>query len=94
MTYDELREAVARAMNEAALKARTENPDIPDEEYDAVQADAALATVYEALREPSEEMQRAAGRRLAWAPRADDTLYAAAWRTMLAASPLGGPGHE
>lgn len=54
MTYDELREAVARAMNEAALKARTENPDIPDEEYDAVQADAAVAVVREALRDSAD----------------------------------------
>lgn len=83
MTYEELREAVAEAIDGAASSAN----------YFA-QADAALATVREALREPSEEMQRAAGRRLVRAPRADDTIYAATWRTMLAASPLGGPGHE
>ena len=43
--------AVARAMNDAALVARTTNPDIPDEEYDAAQALAAIRVVAEVMEE-------------------------------------------
>lgn len=48
-------ERVAVAMNDAALTARTQNPDIPDEEYDAAQALAAIRCVAEATRRAGAE---------------------------------------
>lgn len=92
MSPEELRDAMVRAMNEAALKARTENPDISDEEYDAVQADAALAVVREAMREPSDDMLTAIESVQVAGDFAIEVESRAIYAAMLAASPLREPG--
>jgi hypothetical protein len=79
MTPDELREAVARAIEDADQTLR------PLPEWRLAVADAALAVVREALREPTHKMLTASY----FGDNAQEM-----WVAMLAASPLGGPGHE
>ncbi len=98
MTADELVKAVVTAMNAAAVAAYKQNPGIPDEEYDAVKARAAIRAVHEAMRELSAEMVSAFHK--AEAEDADVGVFAdtvrqnnerlcrAVWPAMLAASPL------
>ena len=81
MTPDELREAVARAIESADQTLR------PLPEWRLAMADAALSTVREALQQPTPEML------LAWARLQNDASAIDDWRAMLAASALGG-GHE
>jgi hypothetical protein len=87
MTPAELREKVARAIESADQTLR------PLPEWRLAMADAALAVVREAMREPTPEMLKAAHREedlcaihnYGGSPRVEDT-----WAIMLAASPLGG----
>jgi hypothetical protein len=93
--YQALRQAVARAIYEFDHKGMRnvwhwdnagldiEHPGVRDAYLR--RADAALAAVREALREPSEAML-AAG----YAARSDDALTEEIWRAMFAASALGG----
>lgn len=95
MTPDKLREAVARAISASHFKWER---DVEPEVWDVHRhmADAALRVVREALREPSEAMLTA-GLSPLWnmsgsEPQGEDATET--WRAMLAASALGGPGHE
>lgn len=96
--YEALREAMARAIYESDHKGlrnvwHWDNAGL-DIEHPGVReaylkrADAALAVVREALREPSEAMI------FAGEDVPKPRLFSPVWRAMLAASPLGGPGHE
>jgi hypothetical protein len=87
MTREELREAVARAIDNADQTLR------PLPEWRLALADAALAAVRDALREPTMEMLKAAHHEeeqcaihnYGGSPRVEDI-----WAIMLAASSLGG----
>lgn len=91
MTPDELSEAVARALVEEDQYLRGMD------EWSLAMADAALAVVREALREPMPEMLKAAHHEedqcaihnYGGSPRVEDI-----WRVMFDKSALGGPGHE
>jgi hypothetical protein len=90
MTPEELREKVARAMFArsplySGLQWEAVNPLTRDMWLG--DADAALAVVREAMREPSREMVIAALDR----PASDDLMYYGVWTAMLAASPLREP---
>jgi hypothetical protein len=92
VTKDELREKAARAMREVwrdqcdVREVTSEWPNIERGEQIGWidQADAALAVVREALREPTREMMAARQTSLV------SSDPAAEWRAMFAASPLGG----
>ena len=86
MTHDELREKVSRAI--AAIEA---NGPATDWEIWLPEADAAIATVREALREVTVEMETAAPARRQPYGKGDVTMYPSIWRAMLAASPLTDP---
>lgn len=85
MTPAELREKVARAISDATL----DWADDPVEIWDShrMAADAALAVVRAAMREPDAGMLDACLTRDA----TEDDLYMAIWRAMFDASPLGDP---
>ncbi len=94
MTHDELREKVARALFAATweeqLLGALRWEDCKDEHAQWLErADAALAAVREALREPTLEMVVSAN---GYVPRDPGNSGAAHhWRAMLAASPLADP---
>jgi hypothetical protein len=85
MTHDELVERVARAMAKDA-----------NDHFDQVRlfymkrATAAIAAVYEAMKEPTPEMERASALTVEVPPNAARITQwgANAWPAMLAASPL------
>jgi hypothetical protein len=93
VTPEELREKVARAMFAATVNdAEHIRGFLSFEEQSGylqthyrMQADAAIAAVREAMREPNAEMVTAAYRTVGHSRSA-----AAIWQSMLAASPLGG----
>ena len=76
MTPEELREAVAREM-----------PEVLGPTHRLILADAALAAVREALREPTREMHM--GAQSTTGAIITRKHSAEIWRAMLAASPLG-----
>lgn len=86
MTPEELREAAAQAI---APPGRWPFMDEEDRAYYRARAGDALRVVREALREPSDGMWEAGRSQLL----AGEGVLKI-WRAMLAASPLGGPGHE
>jgi erythromycin esterase-like protein len=81
MSPAELRKAVARAIVTAYGF-----PNEAPHEADFLAADAALAVVREAMRDPTQAMLQSCLDRNG----SDDDLYTQIWRAMLAASPLGG----
>ncbi len=95
--HDDLREAVARAIYESrngpGCKPWARLPTAHKVPY-LIDADAALAAVRAALREPSAEMVVAPTKRVGTAlyERGEETMYHGVWRSMLAASPLADPG--
>lgn len=93
MTYDELVEKVARAMKPTTSSIVDRLIEIGADRLEAIQllplqeAMVAIATIREALMEPTEKM-RSAAEEADW--EADyDITFADCWRAMLAASPLG-----
>lgn len=92
MTPEELREAVARAIEPALIRAAIQiqkNDFAGTLPLSQEVADAAIATVREALREPTAAMWRAGLRQLLNGDGGREI-----WRAMLAASALGGPRDE
>jgi hypothetical protein len=88
MTPEELREKVARAIACHHEEAGCVGTFPCGALCSCVQdAEAALAVVREAMREPSREMVIAALDR----PASDDLMYYGVWTAMLAASPLREP---
>jgi methionine synthase I (cobalamin-dependent) len=93
MSLDELREKVARALRDHWLETNEEKETAPVwgdlgpnmRRLHLAEADAALAVVREAMREPTGEMLDAG-----WKASTVKTIYSA----MLAASPLREPGKE
>lgn len=67
MTQDKetLREAVARAM-QAQFESEWDDLDIEDQMFALMQADAAIATMFERLRTPSEKALRAGCNKIDW----------------------------
>ena len=90
MTHEELREAVAQALEAADQTLR------PRTEWRLAMADAALATVREALPGETRLDEAPLGLSNAEAGAWADGWNAAVvtWRAMLGASALGGPGHD
>lgn len=92
MTYNELREAVARAIYDAwrdHFDIREDTPPFDEAAKDERtlnlrEANAALRVVREALREPPTRIKTATGYGIPTTTAIDH------WRAMLAASPLGG----
>jgi len=92
MTHDELREVVATAISAGTLA--WDDGHVEVWETHRAAADAAIATVWEALREPDAGMHEAGfkesigGKMGEWMPEGFPAINAAIYRAMLAASPL------